>query len=189
MADKCADGGLKAQEEFLNLEETKRYIQKSNKVFLVFSDVYCGKAGVSNYIKFLEGIINECPNHSLDIEKEYYLEKLHVVETCSEDSVTGKSCDLVKTGDFNKPYSEWDPSECESSCVNEFDAIYREMARSPVCDSLGEKESGSECKNFKLGNNPTCGIKTFAEVNSATTLSSYVTLFSLIICILFVFFK
>jgi len=187
MTDKCADGGLKAQQEYLNNEENQKYVQKNGGFTLVFTDVYCGKNGVSNYINFLEGIINDCPNHSMDIEKDYYKEKLELVRTCYSDPVTGKDCS--KVDNFKKPYSEWDPSECESYCVEEYDKIYREFANSPACDSLGEKDSGSECKLFKLGNNPTCGTKMFAEVNSAATLSSHVALFSLILCLLFAFFK
>jgi len=87
------------------------------------------------------------------------------------------------------------------SCVAELDPIYREFAKSPTCDTSDVKDLSSEayefkknCEVFRNNGNPTCGVKNFAKIyeestNDATTFSGHVALFSLIMCIIFAFFK
>jgi len=205
----CAEGGIKALNEYefnISFSPNQSLFSKPNNV----SD-----KEAQDIISFSKKIMSECPEHSKYVEDEHYRLRIELVYAYSKDSITGKRCKEVlgvtynnkngvyKTdaGLFQKPYSEWEPHQCESSCVAELDSIYREFSKSPACDSSNDNYLSSNtfdmrkaCEIFKSSGNPTCGNKAFAKIyeestNNATTFTSHIALFSLIICILFIFFK
>ncbi len=63
-----------------------------------------------------------------------------------------------------------DPYECESSCVDEIDKIYRDFTKSPSCDSYSNEykeytlEFRKTCEIFNKTGNPVCGKINYAEI-------------------------
>jgi len=239
MTDLCANGGLDAISEYTNASnpynESARYDEASGKLEVINKEVYCGNEGVKNYLALLNRIITECVDaHPYTVELQYYSLKMNMISVCSKDSVTGEDCG--KTGilpNYSKPYTEWDPTQCESSCVVEFDGVLRELSENPACKilySLQVKDPTYACTFYQSGGNSVCGTKNLAEISQnggvanalnstttstivsvptttlssgatglvndstdlnsgATALSGHIALFSLIMCIIFAFFK
>jgi len=184
MTDICAEGGITAQKEYYKTNYSK--IEGVNRC----------TGGRQNYKNFLDRIITECPNHSMEIEIERLKNEERTVGDCITDIVTGEECFVAKKGSFKKPYSQWEPSECESNCVAEYDKVYREFTKFAYCDEY------SYCRTFKNITNPlsSCGNKDFIDpgvddsiseklTNDATIVTSQVTLLVLIMCFIFAFFK
>ena len=179
MTDLCLRGGKAAVEEY----------EKSHP-FNNRCEYY------PDYTTFLKKIITECPNnHDEDIDNEYISLKKEIVNFCSKDSVTGEECWIpYKDMDFTIPYSQWKPYQCESSCVAEYDAVLREEAKTPRCYYKSAFEGNPlECYIFKTSTNPldSCGNPNYVEpkTSDATTLTSHIALFSIIMCLIFAFFK
>jgi len=245
MTDLCANGGSDAITEYSKTSnpytESARYDEASGKLEVLNKEVYCGNEGVKDFLALLNKIITECPDdHPYTVELQYYSLKLNMISVCSNDSVTGEECG--KAGilpNYSKPYSEWDPKLCESSCVDEFDGVLRELHDNPACKIVNSlqfisksevKDPTYACTFYESGGNSVCGTKNFAGISkngdavsatinsttaipanvptstltsgatslvsdntdlnsSATALTSHVALFSLIMCILFAFFK
>lgn len=184
MADICLGGGKIAYEEF---RKTLPLPGSSNQC----NELYPQK------IAFLKRIIIECPNHANDLEKEYYDERLEMVDLCSKDSVTGEICmkaDDDFKWDLEISYSNWEPYQCESSCVAEIDAIYREYANSPacpdhfVCSTFKDDKPLESCGNPDYYKNKSSS-NSKSSTSDATTLSNHVALLSLLLCLLFSFFS
>jgi len=210
--DICAEGGIKALKEYeFNISYTpnKSSHAKTNKV---------NDKIAQDIIAFSKRIMDECPNHSMYIDDEHFRLRIEYVYAQSFDSVTGKQCKDVlgvtynnKNGLhrtelalFQKPYSEWEAKECESSCVAELDAIYREFSQSPACDSSDNNylpsstyDQRKACEIFKTTDNKICGHKNFEEIykergsksDATTYTTSPIALFTLILCLLFTIFK
>ena len=80
---------------------------------------------MQDYISLSKRIMNECPKHSKVVDEGYYIMRIMSVYFFSKDSVTGNNCMVeleipsnLKSSLYKKPYSEWEPSKCESSCVS-----------------------------------------------------------------------
>lgn len=215
--DLCSGGGEKA----LNDYKFKVIYDNDHKL---------DDKGIQDIIDFSQKIMTECPEHSKLIEEEYYKLRLALVYLYSKNSITGKDCkdELGVTSKFNlldrtfkmeseiykKPYSEWESSQCESSCVAEIDPIFREFSKSPACDASYDKEESYEirktCEIFKNTGNHVCGNIDYAKQykdsikndikyikrgeesitsDASTFITSNVILFSFILCILFAFLK
>jgi len=172
--------------------------------------------GAKGVINYLESIITNCSEHSQLIEDDYYDEQLNFIKYCyfdkTVDENTGKEemkqCrELTYEGYFHKPYTEWEPSTCKySHCITEYDKILRLKYKNKDDNYCDSSMFYTGCKIFSKEGNifdaNTCGTQYVPEVDSgtdvdnsedntsgATTLSSHVALFSLIMCIIFAFFK
>jgi len=159
------------------------------------------------YFDFLKKIITECPDHPVGFERCYYAQKLYNAVHCNKDSVTGEVCsELIDLGEFIKPYSQWESYRCGTSCITEVDKVFREYSTFPGCsrDRRFEDHNNmqtSSCEsNFMGKSNPidSCGKKDYVDpgnkssgnaTSDATTLNGQVVLLSLIICLIFAFFK
>ncbi len=206
MTDLCAENGLKAVNEYTKSEDNVENLTSKK----------C-EGGYDHYMSYLENIMTKCPNFSIEIKERYYEKMKDKALYCSKDSVTGIDCsNIISDEDFLKPYSQWEPSKCNSSCVAEMDKIIRETLETFKSNTCPE---GSICKVFRNTNNQlsSCGNRDFVEDNfvidnnkgnsttgtvvplinndkenitsDANTLTGQVALFSLIICIIFAFFK
>jgi len=207
--DICVEGGIKALNEYefnVSFSPNQSLFSKTNSV---------NDKEAQDIISFSKRIMKECPEHSKYVEDEHYRLRIELVYAKSKDSVTGKQCKDVlgvtynnkngiyrtDSGLFQKPYSEWEPHQCESSCVAELDTIYRDFSKSSACDSSNDNFLSSNtydmrkaCAIFKTTGNPTCGNKNFAKIyeentSNASTFTSHITLLALIMCILLIFFK
>jgi len=197
MTDLCFKGGVPAMKELeykidWNRSEEEKYNYECKEFY-------------PQRIALLKKIITECPNNYDDeVEIRYFDEKEEMIGKCSKDSVTGESCSEVRrTMNFEIPYSQWKPYQCESSCVAEYEAVLREKAKTSQCYQKGIYDTPLDCYVFKISSNPldSCGNPNYVEPKNsssdatknsssdATTLTSHVVLFSLIICLLFALFK
>jgi len=194
-SNECGDALPRCTEKWINMEK------------------YCQNDSVVDYVNLLKRIITECPDHDRYIDLDYYEEKSKMFERCTKDSVTGKICSEVERG-FGYKYSEWDPKLCESSCVENDDLLLREVRKLPMCteDTFISKDQPF-CYEAP---DDICGNKNLAEINKnrnsddikivtdfsasansttndttsdATTLTSHIALFSLIMCLIFAFMK
>ena len=98
-----------------------------------------------------------------------------------------------------KSYSKWESYKCKSSCIAEFDKVFREYAKSPVCSCFKSDYYGNcACENnFKDKLNPmdSCGKSNYVDpgndgsngntTSDATSLHGQIAL----ICLLIALFK
>ena len=171
--------------------------------------------GSKRLIEYLDTIRKTCPDHSPIIDDDYFDERLNFEKYCRTDVVvendkeTRKQCkDITLEGYFHKPYVQWEKSTCSSQyCIKSYDPILREKYNGKTVEQCESSMFYTGCKIFSQEGNVfdpnTCGTQYVpeAEANSdvlddaddntsgATTLSSHVALFSLIMCIIFAFFK
>jgi len=215
--DICAESGVKALKEY---EYYTSYVaNKSPKAATnkVNDEI------AQDIIAFSKRIMKECPDHSKYVDDEHFRLRIELVYAQSIDSVTGKQCKDVlgvtyskenglhrtELPLFHKPYSEWEPKQCESSCVAELDAIYREFVKSPACvvsedDYLPSNtyDYRKTCELFKTTDNKICGHKNFEKMykekggiicndntcsDATTFMTSPIALFALILCLLFTY--
>jgi len=204
----CEGGGIPAESEYLFFHRSGGFDGNPS-----YPEFYCDGGGAQDLIDFIHTILTSCPNRSQLIEDDYYDERIKKINYCSVDSVTGKKCGEVMKegyGFFHEPYSQWDPDKCSSSCIAEYDQVYREKYKDRKLEYCSSSMLYFGCQLFITSENPLsmCGteyipkeedVNTIRNMNvyaedegnasSATTLSSHVALLSLIMCIIFAFFK
>jgi len=143
----------------------------------------CNKEG-PDYVSFLNKIMTECPNHSEKIEKAYYEVKLSITLKCSDDSATGENWRGLVVA------SDWERYKCESSCIPNAVSVYKEVCGnyqgSAICNSLRKHLYTCDESFVDLGKD---GKGTTSDTSDALTISSQVALLSLIMCLIFAFFK